>query len=93
MGRAYTLIIHPDAEADLAALQEKHRRQVDRRIQGLAGEPRPVGARPLKGAKAQKRALWRIRSGVYRIIYQIRDAELIVLGVRVGSRKNIYREL
>ena len=35
--------------------------------------------------------LYRIREGDYRIIYAIRDKELIVLVVKIGNRKEVYR--
>ena len=37
--------------------------------------------------------LWRIRSGDYRIIYSIIDNELLVTVVRVGNRRDVYRNL
>jgi len=37
-------------------------------------------------------ALYRVRVGDYRIIYQIQDAVLVVLVVQIGNRKEIYRQ-
>ena len=34
--------------------------------------------------------LWRIRIGKYRVVYQIKNSELIVIVLDVGHRKNIY---
>ena len=34
---------------------------------------------------------YRLRQGDYRILYEIRDAELIVTVVRVGNRREVYR--
>jgi mRNA interferase RelE/StbE len=53
----------------------------------LAAEPRPPGVAKLQGDEN----LWRIRVGQYRIVYEIHDDRLIVLVVRVGDRKDIYR--
>lgn len=36
-------------------------------------------------------SLWRIRVGDYRVVYQIQDAVLLVLVVKVGPRREIYR--
>ena len=37
--------------------------------------------------------LWRIRVGDYRVIYTVRDEELVILVVSLGHRKEIYRKL
>jgi len=62
---------------------------VARKIDALADNPRPSGAEKLKGAKD----LWRIRSGNYRIIYTIQDEALLVLVIRIGHRREVYRYL
>jgi mRNA interferase RelE/StbE len=55
----------------------------------LEVDPRPASARPLVGYPN----LWRIRIGDYRVIYAIKDAELIVLALRVARRGAVYRNL
>jgi mRNA interferase RelE/StbE len=55
----------------------------------LAGDPRPHGVKALKGAEG----LLRVRVGDYRIIYAVRDAELVVLVVKVAHRREVYRDL
>ncbi len=83
----YTLEILPSAERELAALPTKDRQRVDKQICALAGDPRPVGMKALKGHKS----VYRIRAGKYRVIYQVRDELLIVLVVKVGHRRDVYR--
>jgi mRNA interferase RelE/StbE len=56
------------------------------RIGSLADNPRPVGCEKLSGQEK-----YRIRQGNCRIIYSIRDAELIVWVVKVGHRREVYR--
>jgi mRNA interferase RelE/StbE len=56
------------------------------RIRALAAEPRPAGCEKLSG---QER--YRIRQGIYRIIYEIEDQSLIVLVVKVGHRREVYK--
>ena len=58
---------------------------LDERISG-DGDPRSFG----KGLKADLAGLWRYRVGDYRILCQIRDAELLVLVVAAGHRRDIY---
>ncbi len=87
--RPYTIQIHPKAAKDLAALPRKAQRQVDRRIQGLAADPRPAGSTQLKDPKFN--GLRKLRSGNYRIIYDVQDTVLIILIVHVRDRKDAYR--
>jgi mRNA interferase RelE/StbE len=53
----------------------------------LASNPRPHGVKKLQGDEN----LWRIRVGAYRIVYEIHDDRLVVLVIRIGDRKDIYR--
>ncbi|MFI2661102.1 type II toxin-antitoxin system RelE family toxin [Micromonospora carbonacea] len=55
-------------------------------IAGLAIQPRPAGVKALTGHPG----LLRIRSGSYRIVYTVRDDELIVLVVHLGHRSDVY---
>jgi mRNA interferase RelE/StbE len=68
-------------------LPRVQRDRVRRRIRDLAEEPRPRGSIKLEGEDD----LYRIRVGRYRVIYTIRDEELIVLVLRVGHRRDVYR--
>jgi mRNA interferase RelE/StbE len=54
-------------------------------ISGLEINPRPVGYKKLKGRES-----FRIRTGNYRIIYDIFDTELIVDVITLGHRRDIY---
>jgi len=74
------------ADRNIAALDGSVRPRVIRAIQALRGEPRPAGCKKLAGSE-----LWRIRVGNYRVVYSIEDAQLVVLVVRVGHRREIYR--
>ena len=56
------------------------------RVEG-GSDPRSIG-KPLRGEKAE---LWRYRVGDYRIVCRIEDAFLVVVVVRVGHRKDVYR--
>lgn len=59
---------------------------IRKKIGELAESPRPHGHKKLKGHDG----LYRIRVGDYRVIYEIRDQELLVLVVRVADRKDAY---
>jgi len=84
---AYSILLAPSAERQLKALTELVQRRIVRRLKSLRENPRPQGVKKLVGEED----LYRIREGDYRIIYTIRDKELIILVVKIGDRKEIYR--
>lgn len=83
----YTIQIKNSALKELRKLPENFSAQVARDIDALAKNPRPIGHKKLKGHDG----LYRIRSGNYRVVYQIQDKVLIVLVVRIGNRKEVYK--
>jgi mRNA interferase RelE/StbE len=83
---SYRVGIKPSAVKELEALPPKDRRRVASRIQLLAGNPRPKGYEKLSGQE-----LYRIRQGSYRILYTVEDAEPIIIVIRVGHRREVYR--
>jgi len=60
---------------------------VDARILALAEEPRPPSAVKMHGSEGY----CRLRVGDYRVVYAIEDAVLLVLVVRIGHRREVYR--
>lgn len=74
------------AAKELESVPTKDRQRIVRRIEGLAEDPRPVGAEKLSGDDK-----YRIRQGDYRILYEIEDGQLVVTVVRIGNRREIYR--
>lgn len=76
----------PAAVRQLEKLDAPARRRVDASIDDLATEPRPRGAKPLKGMKG----VWRKRVGDYRVVYKIEDDRLVVLVVKIGHRRDVY---
>jgi mRNA interferase RelE/StbE len=86
---SYSVEILPSAERELGRLPVKDRKRVDRHILALAAEPRPKGNKTLKGQKG----LYRLRVGNYRVVYQVRDDVFTVLIVKVGHRRDVYRNL
>lgn len=85
----YSLRIKQSAIRELDAVATKaDRRRIVKRIESLTDNPRPPGARKLSG-----REYYRIRQGRYRILYSIRDRELVVYVIRIADRKDVYRGL
>ncbi|WP_164006840.1 type II toxin-antitoxin system RelE family toxin [Pyxidicoccus trucidator] len=74
------------ASKQLAGIAPVHRRRIADKIDTLISNPRPSGAESVKGSN-----YLRIRIGDYRVIYEIEDDRLVVLVVRVGHRREIYR--
>lgn len=72
---------------DLEKVHPKYVEKVKMSIFSLIHNPRPDGCKKLKG---QNENLYRIRCGIYRIIYTIQDDKLIVIIVDVGHRKDVY---
>ena len=56
-------------------------------IESLKKSPRPTGSEKLKGSEDT----YRVRVGGYRILYEVRDRELLVYIVDTGHRKEVYR--
>ncbi len=84
--RPYSVQFTPAAARQWRRLTRQVQAQLQPLIDGLAANPRPANCIMLSGSND-----YRVRSGDYRIIYSIRDADLIVLVVRVGNRREVYR--
>ena len=83
----YKVLIKKSAVKEIEALPEQNRLRVGAIIDGLANEPRPHGSQKIHGASN----VYRQRDGDYRIVYEIRDRELVVTVVQVGNRREVYR--
>ncbi|MDR2728697.1 MAG: type II toxin-antitoxin system RelE/ParE family toxin [Chitinispirillales bacterium] len=87
MPSVYTVTIKGSALKALHKLPKLAAMQISGCINGLSANPRPVGCKKLKGPNN----LYRVRSGDFRIVYEIHDGRLIVLVVKVGHRKDVYQ--
>ena len=83
----YQVLLERSAERDLRRLPSDVHDQMIEAIGALAGDPCPPGCRKLAGSKND----WRIRTGDYRIVYEIADAVRIVRVHRVRHRRDVYR--
>jgi mRNA interferase RelE/StbE len=82
----YAVRLAPAAVRQLRKIDSTGRRRVQAAIDLLASDPRPPTARQLVGGAGE----WRVRTGDFRIIYEVRDAELVVLVVKVGHRRDVH---
>jgi mRNA interferase RelE/StbE len=84
----YRLVIKTSAVKELEKIEPKTlRRRLVAAIQALAADPRPLGCEKLAGAVAA----YRVRQGDYRTVYTIDDKARVVLVVKVGHRREVYR--
>ena len=82
----FELRFKPSVAKDLRGVPKTEVRRLLKRIEALADNPRPVGCEKLTG-----RDLYRIRQGVYRIVYSVDDAAVVIEVIKVGHRRDVYR--
>jgi mRNA interferase RelE/StbE len=82
----YRVEVAPAAVRQLRKMDPAARRRVQGAIELLAEQPRPSGAKKLVGGDGE----WRVRTGDFRIIYEIHDDVLLLLVVAVGHRRDIH---
>jgi len=83
--KVYTLSFKTSVAKDLRAIPNRDVKRILERIDALAQNPRDEGCIKLTG---QNR--YRVRQGVYRIIYEIQDQRLVVLVIKVAHRSSVY---
>jgi len=83
----YSIRFTPRAQRDFSTLDRIVQQRLRRRIDRLAENPFPPGAKKLHAEEPY----YRIRVGSYRIIYQLEAHELVVIVVKIGHRKEVYR--
>jgi len=83
----YRIEVAPAAIRQLRKLDPAARRRLQAAIELLADDPRPSGAQKLVGGAGE----WRVRTGDYRVVYEVHDGVLLVLVVAIGHRRDIYR--
>lgn len=84
----YELRFKPSVAKDLRGIPSADVRRILARIETLREDPRPPGSEKLS---AQER--YRLRQGDYRILYNVLDGEVIVEIVKVGHRREVYRDV
>jgi mRNA interferase RelE/StbE len=86
---SYRLDYKNSVKKELRKITKIDRVAIVGKIQLLTKNPKPEGSAKLKGS----RDLFRIRHGDYRVIYKIKDDVLIILIIRIGHRRDIYKNL
>jgi len=82
----YRIALSPMAARQLRKLDAQVRRRIQAALDLLAEQPRPPSATRLVGGAGE----WRVRTGDYRIVYEIEDERLFILVLRIGHRREVY---
>ena len=85
----YLIKLLPAAARQLRRLPRPAQRQVAAVFGQLAGDPRPAGCRALRGRPGELR----VRTGDYRVVYEVDDDRREVVVMAVGDRRDVYRRL
>ena len=84
--KQYEITVSKSAAKELSKLPKQVNNKLIKAILALSGDPRPDGAKKLRGGSEN----WRIRVGDYRVVYAVDDKVLVVDVRKVGHRKEIY---
>jgi mRNA interferase RelE/StbE len=85
----FTVILLPAAQKSFDRLSRDIQRRIVAKLGELEASPRPFGVKRMFGGSD----LWRVRVGDYRIVYEVRDRQLVVAVIRLGHRRDVYRGL
>ncbi len=84
----YKVVFKKSVAKDLRNIPNKDVKRILEKIDSLAENPRREGSMKLSG---QER--YRIRQGIYRIVYEIFEEEVVVLVVKIAHRSNVYKRI
>jgi mRNA interferase RelE/StbE len=82
----YKITFKKSVSKDLKFVPKSDVKKILLKVDSLAVNPRREGAVKLSGQE-----MYRIRHGLYRIIYEIRDRELVIQVIKIGHRSDVYK--
>jgi mRNA interferase RelE/StbE len=85
--RTYQVRLLVTARRQLLRVPTRIRSRIGDAIRALAADPRPPGCKKL----AASADYFRIRVGDYRVLYEFRDRDVLVLVIKIGHRRDVYR--
>jgi mRNA interferase RelE/StbE len=83
---SYSLAFKKSVSKDLRSIPNQDVKRILKRIDLLRENPRAEGSIKLSGQEQ-----YRVRLGVYRIVYEIRNTELVVTVVKIAHRSEVYK--
>jgi mRNA interferase RelE/StbE len=84
---SYEIRFRKSVARDLDSVPKRDVQRIMKALKALADDPRPPQSKKLSGAEK-----YRLRCGVYRVLYEVQDTILVVCIVKVAHRKDIYRD-
>ena len=82
----YKITFKKSVAKDLRVVPKSDIQKILSKIDSLAENPRDEGCIKLSGKES-----YRVRQGLYRIIYEIKDGQLVVNVIKVAHRSNAYK--
>jgi mRNA interferase RelE/StbE len=82
----YSLRFKKSVAKDLRGIPEKDIKRILKCVENLCADPRSEGCIKLSGQE-----LYRVRQGIYRIIYEIQETELIIMVIKIAHRSVVYK--
>ncbi len=84
----YRVEIRRSAIKSLARLERNDQLRIRAALDLLANDPRPPNCTKLAGEES----VYRVRVGNYRVLYEVHDHRLVILVIRIGHRRDVYRD-
>jgi mRNA interferase RelE/StbE len=84
---SYRVEISKTAKKELAKIPKVYYNNIIKHLFSLSDDPNPFGSIKLEGSENT----YRLRVGVYRIIYTLYNDQLLVEVVRIAHRKEAYK--
>ena len=85
--RQYKVILSPKAQKSFKNIPDDYLAKIHKSLALLSFDPRPFGYSKLKDSDEY----YRIRVGVYRVVYTIKDDILVVEVIKIGHRRDVYK--
>ena len=82
----YRIEVRESAAKEIRSLPSDVKQRVVKAVSALSSDPRPRGSVKLKGGGS----LYRIRVGVYRVVYDVHDTARLVVVTRARHRRDVY---
>lgn len=87
MSNTYQIIFENEPQKALRKIPKHDQIKIIEKIEGLSKNPKPVGYKTLKGSLSN---YYRIRSGDYRIVYDIIEEKIVILILKIAHRSSVY---
>ena len=86
---AYTIEFRPSVWKDIKRFPKRDLVKIKKRIEELSVNLPDFSSTKMRG----NNTFHKIRSGDYRIVYEIHDDRLVILIIKIGHRNDIYKKL